>query len=147
MTFSTDLDENSHDDEQPHGPEYGHPPLLCQELLDLVDDVPGEQQFANVTKGTGWIYLTTDVKHVTVTFEIVTGRPRKGVGLRQIRDIPREAARVVDQTTKAAQIGVLPSRPRALTGEVTLGQAHGGRTLPQKADLSVCTCGPIWFRG
>lgn len=49
-----------HDDEQPHGPEYGHPPLLCQELLDFVDDVPGEQQFANVTKGTGWVYLRTE---------------------------------------------------------------------------------------
>lgn len=72
------------------------------------------------------------MKHVTVTFEVVTGRPRKGVGLRQIRDIPREAARVVDQTTEAAQIGVLPPRPRALTGEVTLGQAHGGRTLLER---------------
>lgn len=71
-------------------------------------------------------YLTTDVKHVTVAFKVVTGRPRERFGLRQIRDIPRKAARVVDQTTEAAQVGVLPPRPRALTGEVTLGQTHRG---------------------
>lgn len=48
------------------------------------------------------------MKHVTVAFEVVTGRPRERLGLRQIRDIPREATRVVDQTTEAAQVGVLP---------------------------------------
>lgn len=74
-------------------------------------------------------YLTTDVKHVTVALKVVTGRPRERLGLRQIGDIPREATRVVDQATKAAQVGVLPPGPRALTGEITLGQAHGGRAL------------------
>lgn len=66
------------------------------------------------------------MKHVTVAFKVVTGCPRERLGLRQIGDIPREAARVVDQTTEAAQVGVLPPGPRALTGEVTLGQTHRG---------------------
>lgn len=66
------------------------------------------------------------MKHVTVALKVVTGRPRERLGLRQIGDIPREATRVVDQTTEAAQVGVLPPRPRALTGEVTLGQTHRG---------------------
>lgn len=147
MTFSTDLDKNSHNNKESHGPQYGHPPLLCQELLDRVDDVPGQQQLSDITEGTGWVYLTADVKHVTIALEVVTRRPRERIGLRQIRDIPREAARVVDQTTEAAQVGVLPPRPRALTGQVTPGQTHRGRALAQIADLSVCACGPIWFRG
>lgn len=129
MTFPTDLDKNSHNDEQPHGSQYGHPPLLRQELLDRVDDVPGQQQLPDVTEGAGWVYLTTDVKHVTVALKVVTGRPRERLGLRQVGDTPREAARVVDQATEAAQVGVLPPGPRALTGEVTLGQTHGGRAL------------------
>lgn len=69
------------------------------------------------------------MKHVTVALKVVTGRPRERLGLRQIGDIPCETTRVVDQTTEAAQVGVLPPGPRTLTGEVTLGQTHGGRTL------------------
>lgn len=46
-----------HNDEQSHRPQYGHPPLLRQELLDRVDDVPGQQQLPDVTEGAGWVYL------------------------------------------------------------------------------------------
>ena len=66
------------------------------------------------------------MKDVTVPLEVVAGSPREGVGLGQIRDVPREAARVVDLTTEPAEVAVLPPAARALTGLVAPRQAHRG---------------------